>query len=221
MLYERGPLTLLPESVFPRLVARRDFEALASAEVSALESHALSLGISASAVASALGSSTQGLEGLELAAASHELAHQPSDLDSSVGGAAASADLLERELGGLMGELPRTDVGMPQPDSHPPAGGELPPGTPFPGPGPITPSPESTSPRPAPQPSPPPPPAGDLYDGSDAAQVLKAYAERNSNERSRIEAFLRANPRDWHRAPGALGLPGWMEFYERWQRGEL
>jgi hypothetical protein len=221
MLYFPGPLALLPDSVFPRLLVRRDFEAQAAAEVSALESHALSLGISASAIASALGSSTQGLEGLELAEASSELAHQPSEFDGAIGGAAASADVLERELGGLMGELPNPNIGMPVPPEPPGS----PPGTPFPGPGPEIPTASVPGPpRPAPAPSPAPAPApapGDLYDGSDAAQVLKAYADRNSTERSRIEAFLRANTRDWHRAPGALGLPGWMEFYERWRRGEI
>jgi hypothetical protein len=220
MLFDPGPLPLLPDSVFPRLDVRRDFEAAAAGEVSALEQHAFGLGIQASVIASALGSSTQGLEGLELAAFAQELAHQPSDLDTTVGGVAASVDVLEREFGGLIGELPDPNVVVPEPTSGPPAGTETP-GAPPPGPGPITPDPGVFVPfgsRPTPTPA--PPPSGDLYDGSDAARALQRYAEVNPNERSRIEAFLRANYHDFARAPGALGLPGWVEFYGRWQRGE-
>lgn len=221
MLFNPGPLTLLPDSVFPRLVVRNEFEQQAAVEVSALEQHALGLGIQASAIASALGSSTQGLEGLELAAFAAELARQPSDLDATVGGVAASVDVLEREFGGLIGELPDPNVVVPEPTSGPPAGTETP-GAPPPGPGPITPEPGifvPTGPRPTPTPT--PPPSGDLYSTTDAGRALRAYADRNPTERPRIEAFLRNNPGDDHRAPGALSLPGWADFYGRWSRGEL
>jgi hypothetical protein len=121
MLFEAGPLRLVPDAELPRPSVVPIFEGLAGSEVATLEGAAVGLSVSQGTMASAPAPIDPLRTGADVAAAASELARQTTEGPGAIVGVHGNAGAQESELGGLAGEIGRDlQERVPAPPTIPP-----------------------------------------------------------------------------------------------------